>query len=364
MAAEPPVATNKSKGNESPSRSEAIRVAPPRYGWGGSNCPDSSAQEGSGIIITAPIHTIEGRCGALILSGLKFFVELCGVNEGVDEGVNKGECSENKTEIEEEGEDSENEIEGSEEVEGSENEELSQTEGIGSGDSQSLDEKKSGEKSDETGDELSNYISDDHSESKNESDSDFEDDPLQGSLNRDASVLADGKEKIKLEKGMFVVFSYDKPWTIMSDRQKGLVETINEIVPNVVNRRCARHIYDNFREQFAGAALKRYFWQAARSYNVAGFNFELHKIKELKPAAYDWLLKIPADMWSRHAFDERLKNDHVTNNISESFNHWVGDLRSKPVLTLVDGLRTKLMCRLQKRKLKGLKMSGILCQML
>ncbi|KAL0449491.1 UNVERIFIED_CONTAM: hypothetical protein Slati_1505500 [Sesamum latifolium] len=95
-----------------------------------------------------------------------------------------------------------------------------------------------------------------------------------------------------------------------------------------------------------------------RSYNAAGFNFALHKIKELKPAAYDWLLKIPAEMWSRHAFDERLKNDHVTNNISESFNNWVGDLRSKPVLTLVDGLRTKLMCRLQKRKLKGLKMSG------
>ncbi|KAL0432015.1 UNVERIFIED_CONTAM: hypothetical protein Sradi_0827500 [Sesamum radiatum] len=111
-------------------------------------------------------------------------------------------------------------------------------------------------------------------------------------------------------------FSYDKPWTFMSDRQKGLVETINEVVPNAVNRRCARHIYANFRGQFAGAALKR------------------------------------------HAFDERLKNDHDTNNISESFNHWVGDLRSKPVLTLLDGLRTKLMCRLQKRKLKGLKMSG------
>ncbi|KAK4393965.1 hypothetical protein Sango_1867300 [Sesamum angolense] len=153
-------------------------------------------------------------------------------------------------------------------------------------------------------------------------------------------------------------FSYDKPWTFMRDRQKGLVETINEIVPNAVNRRCARHIYANFRGQFAGAALKRYFWQAARSYNVAGFNFALHKIKELKPVAYDWLLNIPAEMWSRHAFDERLKNDHVTNNISESFNHWVEDRRSKPMLTLVDGLRTKLMCRLQKRKLKGLKMSG------
>ncbi|KAL0405450.1 UNVERIFIED_CONTAM: hypothetical protein Slati_3858900 [Sesamum latifolium] len=145
---------------------------------------------------------------------------------------------------------------------------------------------------------------------------------------------------------------------IYERQTKGLVETINDVVPNAVNRRCARHIYANFRGQFAGAALKKYFWQAARSYYAAGFNFALHKIKGLKPAAYDWLLKIPAEMWSRHAFDERLKNDHVTNNISESFNHWVRDLRSKPVLTLVDGLRTKLMCRLQKRKLKGLKMSG------
>ncbi|KAL0333732.1 UNVERIFIED_CONTAM: hypothetical protein Sangu_1529400 [Sesamum angustifolium] len=160
-------------------------------------------------------------------------------------------------------------------------------------------------------------------------------------------------------------FSVDKPWTFMSDRQKVALncdrdwETINEVVPHAINRRCARHIYANFRSQFAGTALKRYFWQAARSYSAAGFNFALYKIKELKPAAYEWLLKIPAEMWSRHAFDPRIKNDHVTNNISESFNHWVGELRSKPILTLVDGLRAKLMSRLQKRKQKGIKWSGL-----
>lgn len=138
------------------------------------------------------------------------------------------------------------------------------------------------------------------------------------------------------------------------------METINGVVPHAINGRCARHIYVNFRSQFAEAALKRYFWQAARSYNAAGFNSALYKIQELKPAAYDWLLKIPAEMWSRHAFDPRLKNDHVTNNISESFNHWVGDLRSKPVLSLVDGLRAKLMSRLQKRKQKGSKWQGLI----
>ncbi|KAL0400137.1 UNVERIFIED_CONTAM: hypothetical protein Sradi_2357000 [Sesamum radiatum] len=84
----------------------------------------------------------------------------------------------------------------------------------------------------------------------------------------------------------------------------------------------------------------------------------MYKVKELKPAAYDWLLKIPAEQWSRHAFDPRLKNDHVTNNISESFNHWVGELRGKPVLTLLDGLRAKLMSRLQNRREKALKWSN------
>ncbi|KAL0385637.1 UNVERIFIED_CONTAM: hypothetical protein Sradi_2958000, partial [Sesamum radiatum] len=55
-----------------------------------------------------------------------------------------------------------------------------------------------------------------------------------------------------------------------------------------------------------------------------------------------------------------LKNDYVTNNLSESFNHWVGELRSNPILTLVDGLRAKLICRLQKRKENSSKLSGIL----
>ncbi|KAK4390030.1 hypothetical protein Sango_2066300 [Sesamum angolense] len=38
---------------------------------------------------------------------------------------------------------------------------------------------------------------------------------------------------------------------------EGLVETINDVVPHAINRRCARHIYANFRSQFAGTTLKR-----------------------------------------------------------------------------------------------------------
>ncbi|KAL0295982.1 UNVERIFIED_CONTAM: hypothetical protein Sradi_6650300 [Sesamum radiatum] len=53
-------------------------------------------------------------------------------------------------------------------------------------------------------------------------------------------------------------FSHDRPWTFMSDRQKGLMETINEVIPHAIHRKCVRHIYAKFKHQFAGASLKKY----------------------------------------------------------------------------------------------------------
>ncbi|KAK4390091.1 hypothetical protein Sango_2072400 [Sesamum angolense] len=70
-------------------------------------------------------------------------------------------------------------------------------------------------------------------------------------------------------------FSHDRLWTFMTNRQKGLVETINEV--------------------------------ATRSYDAVGCNFAMYEVKELKPTSYDWLLMILAKQWSRHAFDSRLK---------------------------------------------------------
>ncbi|KAL0291916.1 UNVERIFIED_CONTAM: hypothetical protein Sangu_2532000 [Sesamum angustifolium] len=53
-------------------------------------------------------------------------------------------------------------------------------------------------------------------------------------------------------------FSHDRPWTFMSDRQKGLMETINEVILHAIHRKCVRHIYANFKHQFVGASLKKY----------------------------------------------------------------------------------------------------------
>lgn len=53
--------------------------------------------------------------------------------------------------------------------------------------------------------------------------------------------------------------------------------------------------------------------------------------------------------WARHKFDEHVKIDHVTNNMTESFNAYVVKVREKPILTLLEWIRRKTMTRFQQR---------------
>ncbi|GFY99670.1 hypothetical protein Acr_13g0010700 [Actinidia rufa] len=105
--------------------------------------------------------------------------------------------------------------------------------------------------------------------------------------------------------------------------------------------------------RFPGLALRKQFWKAARAYTVREFNEALEFIKRLSNDAHAWLQKLPPLSWSRHAFDGRVRSDHITKNMAESFNSWLGNLRGKPILTMLEGVRVKLMGRFQTRNQKG-----------
>ncbi|KAG5544464.1 hypothetical protein RHGRI_017027 [Rhododendron griersonianum] len=140
-----------------------------------------------------------------------------------------------------------------------------------------------------------------------------------------------------------------RPWTIMSDGQKGIEAVLFQVMPEAAHRRCCRHLFANFKGKFPGLKLRRSFWAAARAYTVRDFNYAMPVIKDTSTEAHDWLMGLPVQMWARHAFDSRVRSDHITNNLVESFNNWVGNLRGKPVLTLIDNIRSKLMGKLHKR---------------
>ncbi|XP_043705504.1 uncharacterized protein LOC122655369 [Telopea speciosissima] len=141
--------------------------------------------------------------------------------------------------------------------------------------------------------------------------------------------------------------------TFMSENQKGLAKIIDELFPYSNIRCCSRHLYQNFKAKFPGSILRRYYWAVSETSTLVLFQKAMDTIKSIDNAAYEWLNRKSHTLWSRHAFDLRCKNDFITNNLTESFNNWVGSLKSKPVLNLLDSFRMKVMERLYNRYQKG-----------
>ena len=58
--------------------------------------------------------------------------------------------------------------------------------------------------------------------------------------------------------------------------------------------------------------------------------------------------QIPEHTWARYKMDTVCKTDLVVNNLSEVFNRMILDVRKKPIMTMLEGIRTKLMIKFQK----------------
>jgi transposase-like protein len=80
-----------------------------------------------------------------------------------------------------------------------------------------------------------------------------------------------------------------EPWTIMSDKQKGLINAVKAVFPESEHRFCVRHMWQNFQQKFRGDALKNQLWRIARSSAVARFEANMAYMKLLNHDAWAWL---------------------------------------------------------------------------
>ena len=78
----------------------------------------------------------------------------------------------------------------------------------------------------------------------------------------------------------------------------------------------------------------------------------MNALKTECKATWTWLHKIPVHTWARHAMDFNCKTDLVVNNSSEVFNKMILDVRGKPIVTMIEGIRTKLMVKFNKNRTK------------
>ncbi|KAK8669002.1 hypothetical protein V6N13_106444 [Hibiscus sabdariffa] len=133
--------------------------------------------------------------------------------------------------------------------------------------------------------------------------------------------------------------------SFMSERQKVLCE----------------HLYNNFKGKHKGKALKDSFWKVATSTYMREFQVALVEMESLSPQAFEWLKNVDPKFWSKSHFSTRSKCDMLLNNLCESFNKCVLEARSRPIITMLEGIRTKIMQRIAKKKAEADKWTGVLC---
>ncbi|KAG9139235.1 hypothetical protein Leryth_011249 [Lithospermum erythrorhizon] len=89
----------------------------------------------------------------------------------------------------------------------------------------------------------------------------------------------------------------------------------------------------------------------------------MSNMKDTSDSVYTWLLEHagPKKQWVRAYFSLNVYNDALCNNNSESFNSFILEARDKPIITMLEMIRTKLMERIRDRYLAMSKKDGPLC---
>jgi hypothetical protein len=118
---------------------------------------------------------------------------------------------------------------------------------------------------------------------------------------------------------------------------------------------CFRYMIQNYVKRFLGGA--EHMYPAARAYRKIIHDHHLAIVRE-KPNVCYWLDTYHSLLWYRSGFNLEIKYDYVTNNIAESFNNWIKDIKDLPVCELADKIREKIMELFHRRRRISCRLEG------
>ena len=122
--------------------------------------------------------------------------------------------------------------------------------------------------------------------------------------------------------------------TLISDRDKGLLAADAVMGNGVARAFCCFHLKENFCKRFA-RGLEPYFWRIAHARTSDSLEEALSILRNLSPAAADYLINIDKALWVT-AFFPGSCYGHKTSNIVESMNKVLKQEGELPILELLN----------------------------
>lgn len=84
-------------------------------------------------------------------------------------------------------------------------------------------------------------------------------------------------------------------------------------------------------------------------------------LKALSVDVYQWLSEVDPTPWTMFHFSSHSRSDLLVNNLSRCFNVYIMDARDKPIITMLEIIRRKLMRTYQVKRDGIKKMDKRLC---
>ena len=127
---------------------------------------------------------------------------------------------------------------------------------------------------------------------------------------------------------------------------QGLIAAVDELFTECEHRMCARHILENWSQNFRGLERRKKF--CARSTFEAQFKYNINALSKLGIGIIESLIKYNKETCCKAFIQTFSKCDSIYSNMAESFNSWILGPRKKSIVTVLEKIRVKVMNRVSK----------------
>ncbi|KAM7521678.1 hypothetical protein LguiA_011580 [Lonicera macranthoides] len=147
--------------------------------------------------------------------------------------------------------------------------------------------------------------------------------------------------------------------TILSDRQRSVIDGVEANFPTAFHGFCMRHLTESFRKEFNNTMLVNLLWEAANALTVIEFEAKVLEIEEISQEAAYWIRRVPPRLWAT-AYFEGTRFGHLTANIVESLNAWILEASGLPIIQMMECIRRQLMTWFNERRETSMMWTSIL----
>ncbi|KAJ6799223.1 uncharacterized protein M6B38_333555 [Iris pallida] len=146
--------------------------------------------------------------------------------------------------------------------------------------------------------------------------------------------------------------------TILSERQKGVVEAVETHFPSAYHAFCLRYVSENFRDEFKNTKLVNLFWSAVYALTSAEFEARVAEMMEVQDVM-PWFRLFPPNLWAV-AYFEGVRYGHFTLGVTELLYSWALEGHELPIVQMMEHIREQLTAWFHERRNIGMSMQSVL----